>query len=318
MVCVKVSFSQNKQIIALLILPRKMRQIIKWEEGLKVVEECIEKARMILDGYQPTQLFTSEDYIKYYDCIYYMSVQRDPCSYSPQLCERFKRALQESIAMRVLPSLWDKSDSSLLLELTNMWARYKKMANCLGGIFQYLERGQTGDSLAQVSARCFHDLVCFEHYQEFQAAAISLNHKDRDEETPLNRDLLQNVSSFFVDMGVGLGKKFYYNHFEKAVLADAASYYSQLASWWRVSYSFTVYVQKTALCLAKEKARASQFLYQDSVEKLLQVAQSHMLNQVSNQLLEMKKAESSNGGSVEELLSLCANLNLEDGSSSMC
>ncbi|XP_074326845.1 cullin-1-like [Apium graveolens] len=294
-----------------------MRQIIMWEEGLKVVDECIEKARMILDGFQPGQLFTSEDYIKYYDCIYYMSVQRDPYSYSPQLRERFKRALQESIAMRVLPSLRDKYDSSLLLELTNMWARYKKMANCLRGIFQYLERGQTGDSLIQMSACCFHDLVCFEHYQKFQAAAISLNHKDRDEETPHNRDLLQNVSAFFVEMG--LGKKFYYNNFEKAVLEDTASYYSQLASRWRVSYSFTVYVQKAALCLTKEKARASQFLYQDSVDKLLQVAQAHMLNQVSNQLLEMKKAESSTkAGSVEELLSLCANLNLEDGSSSMC
>ncbi|KAL8155506.1 hypothetical protein AgCh_000773 [Apium graveolens] len=218
---------------------------------------------------------------------------------------------------QVLPSLRDKYDSSLLLELTNMWARYKKMANCLRGIFQYLERGQTGDSLIQMSACCFHDLVCFEHYQKFQAAAISLNHKDRDEETPHNRDLLQNVSAFFVEMG--LGKKFYYNNFEKAVLEDTASYYSQLASRWRVSYSFTVYVQKAALCLTKEKARASQFLYQDSVDKLLQVAQAHMLNQVSNQLLEMKKAESSTkAGSVEELLSLCANLNLEDGSSSMC
>ena len=44
-----------------------MRPIITWEEGSKVVEECIEKARMILNGYQPSALFTSEDYIKYYE-----------------------------------------------------------------------------------------------------------------------------------------------------------------------------------------------------------------------------------------------------------
>ncbi|KAL1802285.1 hypothetical protein ACET3Z_030932 [Daucus carota] len=294
-----------------------MRPIITWEEGSKVVEECCEKARMILDGYQPGVLFTSEDYIKYYDCVYHMSVQPDPYSYAVQLRARFLRALAEGITMRVLPSLWNKIDSSLLLELTNMWARYKKMASCLAGIFHYLERGYNGNSLIQTSAHCFHDLVCAEHYQKFQAAAISLNHKDRDEESPVTRELLQNVSTFFVDMG--LGKKFYYNNFEKALLADTASYYSQLASRWRMCNSFTVYVQKTSLCLTKEKARASQFLYQDSVEKLLQVAQSQMLNQVANQLLEMKKAEISNGSDpVEELLSLCASLNLEDGSSSMC
>lgn len=120
--------------------------------------------------------------------------------------------------------------------------------------------------------------------------------KDRDEEM-LNRELLQGVVTFFVD--IGLGNKCYYENFEKAVLEDAASYYSQLASQWLMCYSFTVYHQEvnflhspnvmkkihllmfqycvyetlwqTALCLTKERARASQFLDQDSVEKLLQV-----------------------------------------------
>ena len=72
------------------------------------------------------------------------------------------------------------------------------------------------------------------------------NHKDRDEESPVTRELLQNVSTFFVDMG--LGKKFYYNNFKKALLADTASYYSQLASRWRMCNSFTVYVQKVTSC----------------------------------------------------------------------
>lgn len=286
-----------------------------WEEGSKVVEECIEKAKMVLDGYQTGALFKPEDYIKYYDCIFYMSVQPDPYCYSLQLCEMFKRALAEGITSRVLPSLWGKTDSSLLLELANMWVRYKKMASCLRGIFQYLERYTTQDSLIHMSVRCFHDLVFVEHTQEFQTAAISLIRKDRDEEM-LNRELLHGVVTFFVD--IGLGNKCYYENFEKAVLEDAASYYSQLASQWLMCYSFTVYRQETALCLTKERARASQFLDQDSVEKLLQVVHSHMVNQVKYKLLEKKKAESSTGSdSIQELLSQCANLNLEDGNSSM-
>lgn len=65
--------------------------------------------------------------------------------------------------------------------------------------------------------------------------------KDRDEET-LNGELLHSTVTFFVD--IGIGDKCYYNNFEKAVLEDAASYYSQLALQWFMCYSFTVYLQK--------------------------------------------------------------------------
>lgn len=68
-----------------------MRQIIAWEEGSKVVEECIDKAKMVLDGYQPGALFKPEDYIKYYEypctsrLVYLLHKCKIPCTVLPIL-----------------------------------------------------------------------------------------------------------------------------------------------------------------------------------------------------------------------------------------
>lgn len=145
------------------------------EEGLSILEEGIVKAKMILDGYPTRALFTAEEYMKFYDCVYYMCIQQQPCDYSLQLYQRFTRALEESISSKILPSLEGKNGASLLKELTNMWANYKLMAKCLGGFFLYLDRPyKTSTSLSDVSIRCFRNLVCDVHYQRLQDAAISL------------------------------------------------------------------------------------------------------------------------------------------------
>lgn len=44
-----------------------MGKIIKLEEGLNILKEGVEKAKMILDGYPPSALFTPEEYMKYYE-----------------------------------------------------------------------------------------------------------------------------------------------------------------------------------------------------------------------------------------------------------
>lgn len=293
-----------------------MGKIIKLEEGLNILKEGVEKAKMILDGYPPSALFTPEEYMKYYDCIYYMCVQPQPYDFSVQLYQSFKRVLDEGISSRVLPSLVDKNGAPLLIELLHMWAKYKKMAKCLGGFFLYLDRhgldGKNVDSLNDISVRCFHDLVCSEYYQKIQNAASSLICKDRDEKT-LDKDLLNNVSTFFLE--IGLGNTFYYDNFEKAILADAASYYSQLASEWLSCYSSAEYVRKVDWCLNEEKGRASQYLYQKSVEKLLQVVQWQLVGQTASKLIDKQKVESNHGSAaIQELLFQCANLNIGDGS----
>ncbi|KAK3012837.1 hypothetical protein RJ639_008616 [Escallonia herrerae] len=182
-------------------------------------------------------------------------------------------------SQNVLPSLMDKNGAPLLTELLHMWAKYKVMVKCLGGFFLYLDRhfadGKSAAPLRDVSVVCFHDLVFVKFYDKCRDAAIDLISQDRAEEM-IDRGLLKNISSFFMEIG-GQGNTSYYESFEKAIIADVSIYYSSLASEWLFRYSCTDYIRKAEWCLNQENARASQYLYQTSVEKLLQVLSSSLV-----------------------------------------
>lgn len=294
-----------------------MRNNITLEEGLSRLEGGISKAKLILDGIPTSALFTPEDYMNFYDCVYYMCIQHPPFDYSAELYERFQKALEEGISSKVLPALVDKDGAPILIELCNMWSNYKVMAKCLGRFFLYLDRhyacGKTAESLKDISIRCFRDLVCSGFYERFLNAAINLINQDRDENS-VDKNLLKNVSAFLVEIGEQ-GNTCYYGNFEKSMLENTASYYHHLASQWLFCYSFADYIHKAKWCLNQEKEKASQYLYETSVEKLLKVVHWQLLGQTESILTEKQKAEGSHVSiTYQELLSGCASLNL--GSSS--
>ncbi|GKD99868.1 cullin-1-like protein isoform X1, partial [Tanacetum coccineum] len=152
-----------------------------------------------------------------------------------------------------------------------MWAKYKVMAKCLGGFFLYLDRHVTEDnsatSLNSLSICCFHDMVFKVVYPMILEAALDRISQDRSENSGCS-DLLKNASTFFVE--IGNGKMHYYDNFEAAILASSADYYSQLCFELLPHYSPVDYIQQAHRCFNHEKERASQFLNQTSVEKLLQ------------------------------------------------
>ncbi|KAM4108310.1 hypothetical protein ACB094_03G036100 [Castanea mollissima] len=151
-----------------------MRQIVMLDDGLRILEEGIVKAKHILIGHPPKTLFSGEDYMKFYNCVYTMCSQRQPYDYSGQLYERYKMALEESIPSVVLPSLNDKHDAYLLIELLQMWKNYKVMTKCLLGLFMYLDHHFVGTrsipSLNDLAILCFHDLVVWLLIQEQERA----------------------------------------------------------------------------------------------------------------------------------------------------
>lgn len=294
-----------------------MKKKLTLEEGLNILKEGITKAMMILDGCPTSALFTCEEYMKLYDCVYDMCVQHPPYEYCADLYEIFKKALEESITSKVMPALKDKTHIYLLYELWNMWTKYKVMAKCLGGFFLYLDRHFVEDrkavSLSELSICCFHDLVCSELYPNILEAAISLINQDRDDNS-VCRDLLKNVSTFFVE--IGRGKMHYYENFEMAVLGSTANYYNHLVPEWLLHYSSADYILKAEYCLSQEKERASQFLHQPSVEKLLLVVHEQLLGETASKVHEKQRAECGDGSvPYQEVLSRCAGLNLGEGSS---
>ena len=52
-----------------IVIAEKMGHVtvVTLEEGMRRLEVGISKAKLILDGYPPKALFTSEEYMKYYE-----------------------------------------------------------------------------------------------------------------------------------------------------------------------------------------------------------------------------------------------------------
>ncbi|XP_027114646.1 cullin-1-like [Coffea arabica] len=286
--------------------------VVTLEEGMRRLEVGISKAKLILDGYPPKALFTSEEYMKYYDCVYSMCTQQPPNDYSAELLQRFKGALEESLLLKVLPSLYDKDGAPLLVELLRMWTNYKAMTKCLGVFFLYLDRQcayrKNDAPLQDLATFHFHDLICKHIHQRMFSAAASLVAQDRNGQS-IDTDLLKNISTFFIEIQ-DQKKASYYDNFETLILADTANFYSRLASQWLLCYSSTDYVLKVEQCINEEKARAHRFLCPPSVEKVLWTVHSQLIDQTANRLIEKRRAENQDLTTYQELLSRCADMSI--------
>ncbi|KAK0599266.1 hypothetical protein LWI29_003741 [Acer saccharum] len=293
---------------------------IPLEEGLMLMEEAIGKAKKKMQGCPETK-FTCEEYQKYYECVYSMSIYHNGDEKSKQLYNQFKRSLEESIETMVVPSLMCQDDDTYLLrQLVLMWSNYKWMASWLYRFFQYLDRyfiprrGKDLLSLNELTVRCFQDLVFKKFYCQFQAAALSLINQER-EGLQIDCDLLKNVVHTFVELDK-YGQTKYYEDFEQAMLANTSALYTRLASEWLLCDSAPDYIQKVYWCLSQEKRRASQYLHPRTSEMLLQIVKNLLLEQPANKLFEKKEVENSGVTTdYQEMLSKCAAMTIEGGSS---
>lgn len=294
-----------------------MTKVITLEEGLSILEEGIAKARSILSGYPIKALFTSDELMKYYNCVYCMCTQKPPHEYGFQLYERYKRALEEGIVSMVLPSLMEKHDTLLLTELMHMWTKYKLMANCLSKFFQYIDchfvESRHVPSLNIVSITCFRNQVCNTLFCKVRDTVIFLMNQERHGQQ-IDRALIKNVLTFFVEIGDYENR--YYDNFEQVMLADVANQYSRFASEWLFAASPDQYAQKVNWCLDQEKIRANQYLsHETTVEKLLEVVRWQLTGESVSKLIEKKKAESHELATYQELLFNIGSMSLGEGSS---
>ncbi|XP_024439295.1 putative cullin-like protein 2 isoform X2 [Populus trichocarpa] len=219
----------------------------------------------------------------------------------------------------VLPSFVDKRDALLLRELILMWSNYKMMTKWLCKFFESIDRHFVPNicycSLNDISNNNFHDLVFKEFYVKFQDVAISLINQER---MGLHIDCssLKNVFLVFMEMHKHTGIA-YYEGIESVMLEETSNYYCQMAQQWLSHGSPADYVQKVYRCLEQEAERADRYMPSGTQPKLLKVVKQQLVYEILDKLVEKKRLE--NCGLVtdfyQEMLSKCANMTLQEGSS---
>nr|GMD07907.1 cullin-1-like isoform X1 [Ipomoea batatas] len=265
------------------------------EDGMNRLEEGVAKAMMMMDGYTASALFSSEEYMKYYEYPFLLAVVFIFCVFNRRQMTTHGSFMKDlrKFCKKVLPSLSDKNGAPLLSELLRLWANYKSMVKCLGGFYLYLDQRfsdrESAASLSEISVCCFHDMVCNAFLQKFIDAAILLITQDRNGQ-PTDQTFLQSLSNFFNEVG-GKTRPFCYNKFEEAILVDTGNYYSQVAPEWLLNYSSAEYAFKAEQCLREERGRASKILHRPGVEKLLQIVHWKLVGEITNQLIEKQNAE---------------------------
>lgn len=280
-------------------------------DGMMILDEAFSRTRKIMEGHTDVK-FSAEEYQRFYECVYQLCVQRTHFDNSRMLYERYQNGLEECIYSLVLPSLENKDDATILTELVVKWSSYQLMARWLSRFFCYLDRffiprvGVCG--LSELAVRCFHNLVNARFNTKLVTAAIALINEDRNGKK-IDRNILKNVVEYFEIVRPVGGTC--YDEFEKALLEASAAHYSQIASVGLLHGSYSDYMYKVQWYLCQENERASNFLNPSLKEKLLQVVNSCLIDQVWTKLAEKQQTENyGKSTDYQDLLSKCADLNL--------
>ncbi|KAF6136026.1 hypothetical protein GIB67_006918, partial [Kingdonia uniflora] len=260
-------------------------KVIPLNEGLAILEEAIVKAGKVMEGC-PEMHFTANEYMKYYECVYHMAIQREPCEYTAQLYERYRTALEDSINAKVLPCLLYHDGMPLLTDLVKAWSAYKVMSNWLAKFFGYLDRFYTARKdllpLRAVATQCFRRLALQEElFQKILHVLFSMIDYERDG-NQIDSVLVKHVMDLLVECGM---------EFEQAMLAHTAAYYSRKSSEWIAEDSCNDYIMKADWCLNQERGRICRYLDCTKWEPLLQVAKYQLIDETVNKLREKQLVE---------------------------
>ncbi|CAH8277455.1 unnamed protein product [Arabidopsis lyrata] len=259
--------------------------VLKFEEGWSSLQKGITEVIRIIEE-EPEPAFKPQLGVNLYTTIYDMCTQKP--DYSHQLYEKYLQVIEDYTIQTVLPSLREKHDEHMLIELVKRWNNHKILVTFLTNIFHYIDRylvPRTNiPSLDEVGLTCFLDLVYSEMQSMATKAVVALIHKEREGEE-IDRALVKNVLDVYVDNGMGTTEK-YEEDFESFMLQDTASYYSRKASRWIEEDSCPDYMIKVEECLKRERERVTHYLHSSTEPKLVEKVQNQLLVMVAKNRLE--------------------------------
>ncbi|XP_052310789.1 cullin-1 isoform X2 [Populus trichocarpa] len=265
----------------------------RFEEGMVVIQEAVDRAIGIAEGTDNVQGFSSEDYMRYYTTIYELSTPNPLGEYSRELYDYYKKIFEEYITSKVLPALNGKRDQDLLQEIVRRWSILKTMTLWLFRFFNYLDRyfiaRRKLPSLQQTSYNTFYNLVYAETFGPVKDAVIAMINREREGEQ-IDQALVKSILAINAENGVGSLKQHKQN-LEEAILKDTAAFYSQKASYWMQKKSYNEYMLAVSQCLTHEKDTVSPYLQAENQKKLLEVVEQELLNAHANELERKKQVD---------------------------
>ncbi|WJX47744.1 hypothetical protein P8452_34401 [Trifolium repens] len=218
--------------------PTTERNVITFEEGLKTLQEGIVKLFNILEGLEPN--FTPEEHIMLYTTVYNLCSPNSIPSYDLELYNLYKQICEDYITSKVLPSLQEKKDETLLTILLERWSNYKIMTKRLASFFSHLDRfflQRYGyPNLEKTSFLSFYHLVYEEMNQEIMDAISAAMVYDEE--------MHQEIKD---DMSAMIDRKLAGEKFEYTFVINTLDFYLRFDEWTRKNRKMDVLSKKLNL-----------------------------------------------------------------------
>jgi len=272
--------------------------IIDLEDGWKKVkEDGIEPFLSFIEN-KERDFFKARDYVKLYDLIFKMCIQRDPYNWSEHMYQRYTQSILNYLLEIVRPSFNSACNSyeiAFLREWTTRWKNQKLIVKGLSKLFMYLDRFYTPNTdgvlaLSEQGFKLYKENI-FDQFSPYARRAIlhSIEKERHSEEQ--DRDLLKEAVAVFVDIGYNYNQKklkVYEAELEKAIVEHAGAFYKRKSREWMDEDSCPNYLEKAERMLNQEKKRVETYMNRHTLEPLKKQCYQRLLQDHQTELLEKK------------------------------
>jgi len=290
---------------------RREEKLIQLEDGYQLVlHEGIRPIINLLEtGKQ--EFLKVDEFIKLYNVVFHMCIQREPYNWSEDMYDRYTQAIRDYLKTTVEPDL-ERARESFEMDFLRTWAKrwsnHKLFVRALWGPFMYLDRFYTLNTdgilpLKDQGYRLYKEMVFDKFCSTASTFILNAIQKERESEVQ-DRHLLSQAVQVFVEMGFNFQDsklKLYQSELEKNLISHAGAYYKRKSRSWMDQDSCPSYLQKAEACLQNERNRVDSYLNPCTMDpltrecyiQLLKEHQHELLNKSTgvNHLLELQRTD---------------------------
>ena len=275
------------------------KAILLFDEHFPIIESAgIVPAINLIEEGESKNSFKASEYIKIYDLIFQMSIQREPYNYSKNMYEKYSDAIRDYCRNQHKTALTEAKNSGQPLTLLKTWGKrwekQKLAVMATARLFQYLDRFHTQNSesvlpLANQGHAIFREEIFKKFSSSVREAIVDSIDRERDEQD-VDRKALKDAVMAFEEIGTWSDQKLqiYKSELEVTILERASQFYKGLSRAWISEDSTPVYLIKAERMLDFEKQRVNAYLNKCTAEPLKANVYKELLQTHQKSLLEKK------------------------------
>jgi cullin 1 len=275
--------------------------IISLDDGWKHVKETGVEPFVDFVETGQSDFFKAAEFVKLYDLIFQMCIQREPHNWSKDMYDRYTESNRNYLISHVAPKLDEaksvatQHERSFLASWNKCWKNEKTIVNGLSKCFMYLDRFyvESNDGILPLKEQGFklYKEEIFDHFVvQARDAIVHCIAAERDGEEQ-DADMLRDAVNVFVELGYNYGDsklRVYQSDLEQHVTSHAGQFYKLKSRTWLDEDSCPNYLEKAERMLNDERDRVERYLNQASMNPLHDACYRELLKVHQTELLEKK------------------------------